>query len=464
MLAQGVRLLVRFGSAAALARILTPSDYGLYGMAAAVFGLLQMARDLGVVAAVQQPDLTPARFNALCRLGLFGGVALALGGAALARPTGRFFDEPHTVPAVLAALCGTFIFSGCSAPAIGLLYREGKAGAVAMFETMAWAAGSVAAIFAAFAGAGVWALVILSGVNELVLCLLSWRACPWRFGLETAGTRWSSTLAFGALFSGHGIASYCARMLDQVTVGRTAGAAALGLYGRGAQLTALPAQFTVAPFASWILAELSRTRNNVPEFVRVLRRALNSLLHVSFALAVPCIVVPDLLLHLLFGPVWISAAPIVRALGVTLAMQPWLTVPLWVLGSAGNARALFHWSLCGLALMAAGCWVAYRFGPAAVAVAAATTAVAQSALGPAFCRGASAARIRDWLHPAFGPVCSHGGFGICLWIVDGFWGQEQAVWTRLSLVGATILLYYASALAVSARVRHELQQHLFWSR
>src|SRR5688500_3363636 len=81
--AQIAKLAFRFLSAAILARLLTPDDYGVHGMAMVFYGLLYMARDLGVFATIQQPDLPPQRFNALCQLAFGGGVALALLSVAL---------------------------------------------------------------------------------------------------------------------------------------------------------------------------------------------------------------------------------------------------------------------------------------------------------------------------------------------------------------------------------------------
>src|SRR4051794_28163516 len=55
---QGLRFLLQIGSTAVLARLLTPRDFGLVGMVAAVTGLVGLIKDFGLSAAtVQRAEL-----------------------------------------------------------------------------------------------------------------------------------------------------------------------------------------------------------------------------------------------------------------------------------------------------------------------------------------------------------------------------------------------------------------------
>lgn len=463
-LAQCLRVGVRLGSAALLARLLTPTDYGLFGMAAAVFGVLYMSRDFGIVISLQHAELTPQRFNAACRIGFFGGLALAAVGALLALPTGWFFSEHERVPGVLAALSTAFIFAGLAAPALGVLYHEGKGGTVAMLEAAAMAFASLGGVVAAWLGSGVWALVVMSVVTEAMVCALAWRWCAWRPTGDIAGTNWRSLATLGSQLSGHNIATYLTRTLDQITIGRSENAYALGLYGRGAQITALPTQYGVAPFTSYIVAGLGRRRNSPVEYTEFFRRCLNGLLHVAFASAAVCVTFPELLVRGLFGPQWIAAAPVVRWLGVALAVQPWLSAPFWLLGAQAQGRRLLLWSLVGAGLMATGCALAAGAGMEAVAIAAAATAVLHAASGPVFCASRTGVTLRDWLEPMQIPAALHGGF-----IAVMFLGLritttiESAIIRSIALLALT-LGYYSAIYLMSSRVRAEIRGHLFWSR
>ncbi len=463
-IAQGLRLLVRLGSAAVLARLLSPTDYGLQGMAAAMFGLLSMAKDAGVVTALQQTDLTPQKFNALCRLGIGGGFALAALGVAVAWPTGWFFGETAVVPWVLAAMSGAFVFTGAGAPAVGLLYREQRGGLVALLEAVAMAIGAIVAIMAARAGAGVWALVLLTVIQEGAFCVLAWSACSTRPKGDVTNVDWRRIAAFGGHLTGYNVAAYGMRTLDQVTLGWASGAAALGLYARGAQIAALPVQFAIGPFNPWIVATLAGRRDTPEGFAAFVRLALNSLLHVSLAGAALCLAVPDRMLWILFGEAWLPATPVVRWLGVALAVQPWLAAPAWLLSAPGTVRRLLAWSLAGAGLMLAGCALVYPHGGDAIAGAAGLAALLHAAIAPAFCAGRSPARLRDWLAPSQLPLAVHGGAAAVLLFAAHQAGAAPGSLPYFAVPAGIVAGYYGLMALLYPPFRRELRGLLFWPR
>lgn len=463
-LAQIIRLGLRLGSAAVLARLLTPEAYGLQGMAAAVFGFLYMTRDCGIVPALQQPDVTPATFAAMCRLGVFGGLALTLIGAALAVPTGWFFHETERVPWVLAAMSTSFVFAGAAAPAIGLLHREQRARTVAFIETAAFAVAAGAAVAAATAGWDVWSLVLFSVVNEAAVCALAWRSCPWRPGRPEPGLPWRQMVRFSANLTGHNLATHARNILDQIIVGRSAGVTALGLYGRAAQLAALPVQFGIGPFSAWAMASLGRLREEPAAYARFFRHLLNSLAHVAFAAAATCMAVPELALTVLFGPAWITAAPVTRWLGLAIAFQPWLQAPAWLVHGPGDSRRLLYWSLAGAAAMATAGTIAAPFGPAAIALAAAGVIALQASLAPWLGPRGTGLELRDWWQPAVVPLALHAGLGLLL---AGASHLVPAAWPAMLQAGALAALataYYSLALGALPALRAELRQHAFLRR
>jgi len=464
LVAQATRFLVRLASAMLLTRLLTPDAYGLQGMAVTVYGLLYMIRDFGVLAAAQQRDFNQQAFNAYVRLGLAGGLGLALLGAGLGWPLGWFFHEPQRLPPVLAVMSVAFLFSGTAAPALGVLYRQQKIPTLAIIEVGAMTLASVAAVLAALAGLGVWALVLMALVNEAAICAGAWAFCPWRPGQDLGEARWGRMLRFGAHLTGFGVTDYYARNLDQIAVGWSSGAASLGLYGRGAQLATLPIQFGIAPFTGWIVASLGRLADQPRAFADFFRRTLNGLLHVSLPAAVICAVAPEAVVHLLYGRKWLAAAPVLRWLALLLAVQPWLLAPVWLLQSTGRVRRLFTLSTTGMLLVGTACLLCVRLGYVAVAAGCATAGVAQAALGLWVCRHVTAATTADLLQPARQPLLLHGGLLLLLEaevLAGGNWLSGN--W-RLPALLVTAVGYYALLYRSSPRTRAEVHGHFLWAK
>lgn len=462
--AQLVRIAARIAGAMALARLLVPSDYGVFSMAAATFGVLYIARDLGIVTALQDPRFNVADFPAACRAGLLGGIGLMCAGFALAYPTGWFFHELGTVPTVLAGLSVSFVFSALAAPAIGLLHRTQQSARIARIEACSIAAGTLGGIGAAALGAGVWAIVVMHVLAEALICVAVWRASPAPLDFRARNRAALAHASLGAAFAAHNLATYLGRTFDQIAVGRMQGAVALGLYARGAQIAAIPAQYGIGPFTGHFVAALARCHDAPAEFVRCFRHGMNGLFHVSCAAASLCLAVPDLLLLGLFGPQWTEAVPVVRWLGLALAVQPLLGAPFWVLGSRAEKRALLAWSGTGMVLIGGACAWAAPHGLAAVAQATAAATVLHAWLVLPFCAGRTPLRTPDWLQPLVLPALVHGTFGALLAIADRGIGPGTPDLQRAALAVALAALHYGTIALVSPRFRTEIRRHLFWSR
>ncbi len=453
VVAQAVRFVARFATAAVLARLLTPAAYGLHAMAAVVYSLLYMVRDFGVFPAMQQPNHSPARFNALCRIGFLGGLALAALCALLGAPAAWFFDEPK-LPPVLAAMGLAFIFGGAAVPAYAALYREKRIRAAVTAETTAAVLAAVAGIFAAALGAGVWALVLTSVLNEFFSSLGAWWQCTTRPGLDTRGAPWRELLGFSTHLTGHSVANYLARTIDQVIVGRSAGTVELGLYGRGTQATTLPVQLAVAPFSGWAIAALARQREHAVEFVLLFRRLLNGLQHFSLPPAMVCLAAPEFAVRLLYGEKWLAAAEVARWLGVALLVQPWIFTQGWLLQSIGQARRLMAISAIGLTIVAGSCLAVRQHGIVAIAGAVAAGTVIQALVAIAFSLGRSPVRLRDLIEPALPPLALHGVMAILLALLPRF-AAGAPWWLPLPVIAG----YYAAAWLLVPAVRRDLRGH-----
>lgn len=158
--AQAVQLAVGTASGIALARLLGPRAFGLYAMVYAVADAAAAVRDFGfpmAVVAAERPtrdQLTALWWHHVRLNGL-----VSLGMVTLAPALAAFYGEPLLVPIALSVEVGSLAVA-VTALHLALLRRRLAFGAVARVEVGAVLVSSVAAVVAAVAGAGVWALVI----------------------------------------------------------------------------------------------------------------------------------------------------------------------------------------------------------------------------------------------------------------------------------------------------------------
>ena len=454
--AQVAKFFLRLGGAVALARLLTPDNYGLHGMASVVYGLLYMARDFGIVTAIQQPGEMTARLARLRKLGIFGGFALAGLGLLLSWPAGLFYHEPR-LPAVLATMSLGFIFGGWNAPTVGLLYREHRLTAIAVCDVTALFLSVTAAIIAAWEGFGVWSLVLMALVYELTMLI----ACQCIHLKITAisttdePVEWNKTFGFSANLVASNVANYFTRTGDQIVTGWSAGASLLGIYSRGAQIASLPMQLTIAPFAGWAVASLARLRDSPAAYVDLFRRTLNGLLHVSFAIGALCYAAPDFVVSAFFGARWMASVPILHWLALALAVQPLLFAAGWLLESTGQVQRLMRLTLAGTLLVVGACVMAASQGIEAVAIASSVAILLFGLGGLAYCRDCTPVRGGDMISAAICPLLAHSGWALILLFGRRFHSSAPDGTGWLLIMGCAGL-YYGALLLGSAQFRREL--------
>ena len=112
---QVLNFVLRIGSMMALARLLSPRDFGLVGMATAVTGFLILFQDAGLsTAAVQIPSISRAQISMLFWINLAVGGLLFLFCAGTAPLLASFFKEPRVQGLTLVIASG-FLFNGAAA-------------------------------------------------------------------------------------------------------------------------------------------------------------------------------------------------------------------------------------------------------------------------------------------------------------------------------------------------------------
>ncbi len=367
LLSQGIRLACKAVSVVVLARLVSPVDHGLFAMAASLFMLLALFRDLGLgAAAVQARTLSEEQLSTLWRVHAVAGVTLTALAAALAPGLAAIYHEPHVARLAATMSVGLLLVSWNTWPRV-LLMRQLRFNALNRLETLAAVVGTAAAIIAGALGAGAYAFVAFLLGSEIVSLIEAWRVCRWR---PTAAARWDSLREIwrtGFTLTGYNVLLYFQQQLDTLLMGKWFGAAALGLYNRPAQLLALPLQHATAPLTQVLLAALSRLGTESPEFARHVRATANLIAHLTLPLAVVCLTLPHETVRLLLGAAWPEAAPLLRWLAVSAATSYLAATIYGVSVASGHSQRLAMMSVVALGANALGLWIGRAYGPVGLA-------------------------------------------------------------------------------------------------
>lgn len=366
MAAQIVKMAVQFGTTILLARLLLPEAFGLVAMVAVLLTFLEMFKDLGLSAAtVQSPSISHAEVSALFWVNVALGAAAALLMLPLAPLLAWFYSEPALLKITLAFGAG-FLISGLSTQHLALLRRQMRFSLLAGIQMGAEIVAMIAAVIAALMGAGYWALVIQRLVWAVCLAAGGWLFCGWRPGRPAPLRQVYGLLGFGGNVTGSNLANLLVRNLDQILIGWYWGATPLGYYDRAYKVLLVPVASLNFPLFSVAMPTLSRLADQPERYRRAFLRVVEKLNMITMPAAALLIAAPDLVVHLLFGPDWAPAAPIMAWLGVATLYQPILQTFGWLLMTQNRTGEMLRWgSICSV-ITAAGVVAGLPFGAAGV--------------------------------------------------------------------------------------------------
>ncbi len=274
LVAQAIKFVLRMGSTVVLARLLSPEDYGLIGMATVVIGFVQLFKDLGLSAAtVQKSEINHQQVSTLFWINLIISFAIALLVIALAPLVARFYDEP-LLRGITMALAITFIFGGLTVQHQALLQRQMRFAALAKIEIISMLVGVIVAVASAWYGLGYWALVHMQIATVITNAIAVWLSCSWRPGLPSQDSAIKSMLAFGGNLTGFRLVNYFSRNLDNLLIGRYWGSQQLGLYAKAYQLVLLPIEQINSPVNSVALPTLSSLQSEPEKYSKYYYKAI----------------------------------------------------------------------------------------------------------------------------------------------------------------------------------------------
>ncbi|HOP78632.1 MAG TPA: lipopolysaccharide biosynthesis protein [Thermogutta sp.] len=335
--AQVVSQLISLVVLAILLRTLGLEPYGLLGMVLPLLALVRIFIYSGLdVAAIQDPLLDRQRASALFWinqiLGMLGTAIVAVSAPWIS----WFYGREELVPLTIA-LSGTMLVTTLGAQHQALLQRDLQLGRLSIIRVAAQVIGGVAALIAAWAGAGIWTLVVQQYAEPAALTVLSWVVTGWRpaFVLRGAGSR--ELLHFGGHYTMSAFLLYLMSHVDKIVVGRFLGSQALALYYQAFNLAQKPVGLVVSPLTGVMLPALARARSEASLYRQYATRFLRFLNWIMFPCGIGLALVADETMAVLGGPRWSGAGPILRIFALMIPFQALFNVTGTIYASLGRA-------------------------------------------------------------------------------------------------------------------------------
>lgn len=361
------RNVLSLGTTAVLARLLSPGDFGLVGMVATLTALLMVFSDMGLSwATIQRQQLSKAQVSNLFWINTGVGVLLwilcILGSPLVA----NFYGEQELVT-ITAALGAGFVLSGIAAQPMALLNRTMNYKAAAQVEVFSIVIGVVAALTAAFAGLGYWALVIQSLSTGVTRMLLVVPMSHIKISAPRRGVGTLSLVTFGGMLAVNGLLIYVARNLDSVLIGKYWGADELGFYNRAYFLMLLPSMLATGVLTNLMVPSLSALQGDRERFGNAYRKALRMVALIGCPMALGLALTADEMVNLIYGEKWKAVVPLLMWLSIVSITQPIYNTTGWLFTAAGKAKAYLWLTVLSGLLLSVSFYLALPYGALGIA-------------------------------------------------------------------------------------------------
>ncbi len=404
-LTTAARFVLQLGAQVALARLLGPGPYGVYGLGIAVLTFATFLAGTGFsYSLLLREHMTPADIRLAFSWQLLAGGGCALVMVLAAPRLAGFFGEPNLAPMLqwLALAC---LLTAASGTAVCLLQRELDFRGLGLIQLAAYAAGYLGCgVPLAWAGWGAQALAMACVVQAGVTLALAWwrQPHPVRPLLRHAGTR--NALGTGGTVFVTNLVNWLLANLDRLVIGRLLNIHAVGLYTQAWNFAQIPVTLLVGALQPALLASGAKLAQDRAQLALAWRLVLACVLVLVPPVAVTLALLAPDLVRLLWGPAWAEAGWILALMFLCLpAWAAWgLSTP--VLWNTGRRRLEAVLQLPVLALAMPLWWLA---APQGLRWAAAVSAVAIHARAAATLR--AGLRALDLPASLLLPLAARGG-------------------------------------------------------
>lgn len=316
------RIAATFIAQIALARMLGPETFGVFGYAVLTVSLLAVVVEMGLQSALVQAatldDTTIARACArLLLAGTLASVGVFLGAGAIAT---HVLDAPEAVD-VVRAMAPTLLVGALTAAATAMSARELNFRNIQVAALGSYLIGYlVVGVGAAALGWGVWSLVLAWHVQTVLACAVLVYRSPRRLWPGHPLRRLPLDRYANVVLVTH-VTNWFIDNGPQVAIGRWLDAQMLGLYTLANNLVKMPADHLARNVQSVLHSLASRTQDNDTRLRRAYLTTVAGIGLAAFPTFVYVATMSDAVVALLLGPKWLAAAPVLVPLSLAMALH-----------------------------------------------------------------------------------------------------------------------------------------------
>lgn len=339
------RQILQFITTIILARLLSPFDFGLMGMALVITGFLDLLKDLGTTSAViRQKNPSEEFLSSVYWMNISIGLVFTIVLYLSSVWVGALYHEGKVIP-VLRFISFAFLISSIGSLHQTLLEKDLCFKKLAQLEIFSMLVASLVGIIFALNGYGVMSLAYQSLTGSIVMTLLLWCTSQWRPKWIFHWRQIKSVGRYSANLTGFNVFNYFARNADNLLIGCFLGAQALGWYQLAYRIMFYPLQSVSDVVGRVIFPLYSHVQDDPIAFRRVYLKVVGTIAFVTFPLMTGIMAVSKTFIMTVFGVQWTIVASLIMILAPIGMVQSVGTTVGAIYLAKGRTDWMFRWGV-----------------------------------------------------------------------------------------------------------------------
>lgn len=329
--------IVSFVVSIVLARILAPEDYGMIALVTVFTAILQVFVDSGLgTALIQKKDADDLDFSSVFFFNFLMCIMLYTGLFIAAPVISKFYENDELTP-VIRVIGLTIVVSGVKGIQQAYVSRN------MLFKRFFFSTvgGTIFSAFLgigmAYAGFGVWALVVQQLSNTIIDTLILWLTVKWRPKMIFSWKRLKTLLSYGWKLLVSALLDTVYNNLRSLIIGKIYTSSDLAYYNQGDKFPNVIVTNINTSIDSVLLPSMSSVQDDRKRVKEMTRRAMKTSIYIMAPLMMGLAFCATPIVRLVLTDKWLPCVPFLQVFCITYMFWPVHTANLNAIKALGRS-------------------------------------------------------------------------------------------------------------------------------
>ena len=320
-----------------LARLLSPSDYGLIGMLAVFVSISNVFIEGGLAKAlIQRQDCQDIDFSTAFVANVGMSLVIYLVMFISAPWIAAFYNEPILIP-LTRILSLNFILGSFNIVQRAKLMAQVDFKSLAQINVISTIVSGLVGIAMAYWGTGVWALVGQTLCSTIVLIVLLPIYSKWTPSIKFSKDSFSQLFGFGSKLMATGVYSVVLNNISTICIGRFYKSSQLGFYTRASQFSEMISSTMYDVLGNVTFPVLSHLQDDHEKLVAVYRKSLFLTAMIIFPIMILCALLARPMVLILLTEKWLPCVVLMQWLFLARMFTPLSAINMNILNAIGRS-------------------------------------------------------------------------------------------------------------------------------